>query len=140
MITYVDTSALVKLFVDDEVGTRTVEQLWVASTSVVCCEIGYVEARAALGAAVRARRITSAGRRVAREALEGLWVQLDVVPVTTVLVRDAADLAEVEGLRGYDAIHLAAALLVPVDTFASSDGRLCEAAARQGLNVSTPGS
>ena len=61
--------------------------------------------------------------------LDSLWVQLDTVPVTTGLVRQAADLAEAAGLRGYDAIHLAAALLVPVDTFASSDVRLCEAAA-----------
>jgi predicted nucleic acid-binding protein len=139
LITYVDTSALVKLLVDDEVGTPTVEQLWVASTSVVCCEIGYVEARAALGAAVRARRITTGGLRAARETLDELWAQLDVVPVTTILIRRAADLAEAERLRGYDAIHLAAALVVPVDTLASSDSRLCEAAARQGLNVASPG-
>ena len=139
MITYVDTSALVKLLVDDEAGTSTMEQLWVVSTSVVCCEIGYVEARAALGSARRARRLTTVGLRTARDALDGLWAQLDVVPVTTVLIRQAADLAEAEGLRGYDAIHLAAALVVPVGTFASSDGRLCEVAARHGLNVSSPG-
>lgn len=139
MITYVDTSALVKLLVDDEAGTSTIEQLWVASTAVVCCEIGYVEARAALGSAHRPRRLTTAGLRAARGALDGLWAQLDVVPVTTVLIRQAADLAEAEGLRGYDAIHLTAALLVPVDTFASSDRRLYEAAARHGLNVSNPG-
>ena len=139
MITYVDTSALVKLLVADEAGTATVEQLWVSSTTLVCCEIGYVEARAALAAADRARRLTAAGLRVARSTLEGLWAQLDVAPVTTALVRQAADLAEAAGLRGYDAIHLAAALLVQVDTFASCDARLCEAAASHGLNVSTPG-
>lgn len=138
MITYVDTSALVKLFIDDEAGTATMEQLWLASTSVVCCEIGYVEARAALGAAVRARRMTTAGLRGARVELDGLWAQVDVVPVTTVVIRHAADLAETAGLRGYDAIHLAAALLVPVDTFASSDRRLCQAARRHGLHVSSP--
>ena len=136
MITYVDTSALLKLLVNDEAGTATMEQLWVSSTSVVCCEIGYVEARAALGAAHRARRVTTPGLRTARVALDGIWAQLDVVPVTIDLIRQSADLAEAEGLRGYDAIHLAAALLVPVDTFASSDSRLCEAAARHGLNVS----
>lgn len=32
LITYVDTSALVKLLVADEAGTTTVEQLWLAST------------------------------------------------------------------------------------------------------------
>ena len=138
MITYVDTSALVKLLVVDEAGTATVEQLWISSTAVTCCEIGYVEARATLGAAHRARRLTAAGLRVARSTLEVLWSQLDVVPVTTALVRQAADLAETAGLRGYDAIHLAAALLVQVDTFASSDAPLCEAAAAHGLNVSNP--
>jgi predicted nucleic acid-binding protein len=138
LITYIDTSALVKMLVD-EPGTATVEQLWVASTSVMCCEIGYVEARAALGAAVRVGRVTPAEVRTARQTLDGLWAQLDVVTVTTVLIRRAADLAEAESLRGYDAIHLAAALLLPVDTFASSDTRLCDAAARQGLNVSNPG-
>lgn len=139
MIAYVDTSALVKLLVTDEGGTAMVEQLWISSSAVACCEIGYVEARAALGAANRAHRLTAAGLRVARSTLDGLWDQLDVVPVTTALVRRAADLAEAAGLRGYDAIHLAAALLVHVDTFASSDARLCEAAASHGLNMSNPG-
>jgi predicted nucleic acid-binding protein len=37
----------------------------------------------------------------------------------------AAGLADAEGVRGYDAMHLAAALVVCVNTFASSDGRLC---------------
>lgn len=32
LITYVDTSALVKLLVADEAGTTTVEQLWLVST------------------------------------------------------------------------------------------------------------
>ena len=99
------------------------EQLWISSTAVVCCEIGYLEARAALGAAHRARRVTAANLRVARSTLEDLWAQLDVVPVTTTLIRQAADLSEAAKLRGYDAIHLAAALLAQVDTFASSDAR-----------------
>jgi uncharacterized protein len=137
LITYFDTSALVKLLVDDEHGGATVTQLWTSSTVVVCAEIGYVEGRAALGAAHRAGRLTSAGLRDARESFESLWTQLDVVPVTTELVRQAADLAESAKLRGYDAVHLAAALIVPVDTLASSDAKLREAAADHGLHVST---
>jgi hypothetical protein len=60
-ISVVDTSALVKLLVD-EPGTATVDQLWVASTSVVSCEIGYVQARASLGPALRNPHVTPAGR------------------------------------------------------------------------------
>ena len=138
MITYFDTSAFLKLLIDDETGAATVEQLWVASSAVVCCEIGYVEARTAVGAAHRSQRLTTVGLRPVRKTLESLWAQLEVVPVTATLVRRAADLAEDAGLRGYDAVHLAAALAVPVDTFASSDANLCGAAAHRGLHVATP--
>lgn len=138
MITYIDTSALLKLLVNDEPGRNGVEALWLASTAVVCCELGYVEARAALAAAHRARRVTAAGLRDARPVLDELWAQLDVVPVTTSLIRAAADLAEHASLRGYDAVHLAAALTVPVDSFASSDVRLCEAALANGLHITNP--
>ncbi len=47
----------------------------------------------------------------------------------------AADLAERDGLRGYDAVHLAAALAVHADAMASGDRRLCAAAAEHGLHV-----
>jgi predicted nucleic acid-binding protein len=138
LITYIDTSALLKLLVDDEPGRDGIEALWLASTAVVCCELGYVEARAALAAAHRARRVTAAGLRDARLVLDELWAQLDVVPITTSLIRAAADLAEQAPLRGDDAVHLAAALTVPVDAFASSDVRLCEAARANGLHVTNP--
>lgn len=138
MITYVDTSALLKLLVDDEPGRALVEQLWLSSTAVVCCEIGYVEARAALAAAHRSRRLTAAGARDAKAVLDELWAQLDVVLITTALARRAADLAEAAALRGYDAVHLAAALDVPADSFASSDHRLCRSATTHGLHVANP--
>ena len=140
MITYFDTSALLKLLVDDEMGTANVEQLWQASTIVVCAEIGYVEARAALAAATRARRLTAAAWRAARVSLDSAWAQLEVVPVTTALVRDAAEVAESNGLRGYDAVHLAAALIIPADTFVSGDNQLCSAAASHNLHIANPNS
>jgi predicted nucleic acid-binding protein len=139
LITYFDTSALLKLVVDDETGAEVVEQLWMSSTALVCCELGYVEARAALAAARRARRLTTPGLRMAKGDLEDLWAQLEVVPVTTALLQHAAELAEEASLRGYDAVHLAAALLVPVDAFASSDTKLSDAAALHGLHIARLG-
>ena len=53
MITYVDSSVLLKLLVDDEAGTDAAERLWLESTYVVCAEIGYAEARAALASTHR---------------------------------------------------------------------------------------
>jgi len=53
-------------------------------------------------------------------------------------VKSAGDLAEKYGLRGFDALHLASALELKEATasgvkFSTSDARLGEAAAREGL-------
>ncbi len=74
----------------------------------------------------------------ARRLFEDLWQQLDVVPFTTELVRQVGELAERDGLRAYDATHLAAALAVSVDTLASGDGQLCQAATTHQLHIANP--
>ena len=136
MITYIDTSVLLKLLVDDEVGSDAAQRLWLESDFVVCAEIGYAEARAALAAARRAGRLDSDGLSIAKAELNKLWAQVDVVPVTTVLVLAAGDLAEAEGLRGYDAVHLAAALAGQATVVATADYQLFAAAQRNQLDAS----
>ncbi len=138
MITYVDTSVVLKLLVDDELGGDAAERLWLDSDFVVCAEIGYAEARAALAAAHRAARLTMRSHSSAKTELEGLWTQVDVVVVNTAVIRAAGDLAESEKLRGYDAVHLAAGLASGATVFASADGRLLDAARRRGLATSNP--
>ena len=103
MITYIDTSVLLKLLVDDEVGADAAQRLWLDSDFVMCAEIGYAEARAALASVRRGGRLDARELSTAKAELNRLWAQVDVVPVTTELVLAAGDLAEAEGLRGYDA-------------------------------------
>jgi predicted nucleic acid-binding protein len=138
VITYVDTSVVLKLLIDDEVGGDAAERLWVSSDYLVCAEIGYVEARAALAAAHRNSRLTARALRTAKEELEGLWAQLDVVAIGTGLIRAAGELAEGERLRGYDAIHLASAVAAHATVLASADDRLIAAARHCGLGTSNP--
>ena len=138
MITYIDTSVLLKLLVDDEVGVSAAQRLWLDSDFVVCAEIGYAEARAALASAHRAGRLDAHGLSTAKAELDTLWAQLDVVPVTTELVRVAGDLAELEALRGYDAVHLAAALAIKATVVATADAQLLAAAQRRQFDVSNP--
>ena len=52
---------------------------------------------------------------------------------------DACDVTKTEKLRAYDAVHLASALKIGADIFASADVDLCRAANRQGLNTFNPG-
>jgi uncharacterized protein len=138
VITYVDTSVLLKLLVDDELGGDAAERLWLDSDYLVCAEIGYAEARAALAAVHRNARLSTRSYATARAELEGLWAQVDVVVVTTALIRSAGDLAESEKLRGYDAVHLAAGIASGTTVFASADDRLLAAARRHRMATSNP--
>lgn len=138
MITYFDTSILMKLLVDDEAYRPESERLWLDSDYVVCAEIAYVEARAALAAARRHERLNAAASRTAKDQLELLWEQVSIIVVDTALVRAAGDVAERDGLRGYDAVHLTAAVTGLATVLASADRQLAEAARRRGLNVAGP--
>ncbi len=105
VITYFDISMLLKLVVDDESYRAESERLWLESDYVVCAEIGYAEARAALGSTHRHDRLAATALQTAKDQLELLWEQLSIVVVDTALVRAAGDLAERDCLLGYDAVH-----------------------------------
>ena len=137
MITYVDTSVIIKLIVD-EPGSDAAGELWDTSDVLAVGRVGYVEARAALAAAKRGQRLTTRQLHRAKATLDDLWTQVTVVEVTEELVAGAADLAETENLRGYDAVHLAAAIEVAADVIASADRDLLRAAAGVGLHTADP--
>lgn len=137
MITYVDTSSLLKLIVE-EPGSDRVELVWNAADAVASASLVLVESRAALAAAERGGRLTASQHLDAKAELVSLVDSLMIVEVTTQLVTSAGDLAESQSLRGYDAVHLAAALIVESSIFASADANLCLAAERHGLHIANP--
>jgi uncharacterized protein len=137
VITYVDTSTLLKLVVD-EVGSERAELIWDTADALASVSLVVVEARAALAAAVRAGRLSPAQHRVAKSGTAHLTRDMHLVEVTDELIVDAAELAETQGLRGYDAVHLAAALFVGATVLTSADEALCDAARRRGLHVANP--
>ncbi len=137
MITYVDTSCLLKLLIEEE-GSEQVGIIWDAADTPAAVSLVAVEARAALAAAARDGRLTDAQHREAKRELAGLAAQLSLIEVTEELVAGAADLAEEEALRGYDAVHLAAALAVEATILTSADTELCAAAERRGLHIANP--
>lgn len=137
MITYVDTSTLLKLIIDED-GSDRAEIMWQSADAVASAELIVVEARAALAAAERAGRLTARQHTAAKSELDALIGDLHRVEITDELIGDAAELAELEGLRGYDAVHLAAALTIAASVLTSADTVLCEAATRRGLHVANP--
>lgn len=137
MITYVDTSTLLKLLIEEE-GSERAGLIWDTAESLTSAALVVVEGRAALAAAERQGRLTRAQLKRAKSDLSGLIEEMSLVEITEDLVELAADLAEDEQLRGYDAVHLAAALTVEAEILTSADTALCEAAERRGLHVANP--
>ena len=68
------------------------------------CRVGYVET---------ARAVGLAGSRAAAKALREEWPAFAVIEVDQPLAEHAAELALSHQLRSLDALHLAAALLLP---------------------------
>ena len=136
---YLDTSALVKLYVEEE-GSRVVhgalQQASVSATS----SIAYVEARAALARRRREGGLVATEYRRAMRSLNADWVHYQRVPVTDELIHKAGEMAESLHLRAYDAVHLASALTIAAGLetqvmFACWDVGLDDAARRAGLQL-----
>lgn len=108
MICYFDTSAFVPILIDES-SSSTCSELWNTAHDVVTTRLLYVEASAALARAQRSGRVSSAKLRAAQEGLHELWQEFDVVELDGDLSRRAAELALKSSLRGYDAVHCAAA-------------------------------
>ena len=124
----------------DEPGSELAAELWDRAESVVSSQLVYPEARAAVAAAHRGRRITSATLRRAVARIDELCTELDIVGLDPDLARCAGDLAEAHGLRGYDAVHLATALSIDGESvlLATWDGDLARAGVTAGCSVSPP--
>ena len=134
MIAYFDTSAFVPLVID-EPASRGAQALWDAADQIVSVRLLYPEARAALARARTLKRVTPTQLRAAVEQADDLMTEIAVVELTAALAREAGELAERMSLRGYDAVHLAAARAVHDDDLvvATNDAALRTAASRTGL-------
>ena len=138
MILYVDTSALVKVYVA-EPGSSEVRRRIDQAGAVATALVTYAEARAAFARHQREGELTRADLRQAVRALDRDWATYNVIDLSDSLVHSAGELAERHALRGYDAVQLAAVLELraaggPVE-FCAFDSRLNRAARRERLAV-----
>ncbi len=141
MILFLDTSALVKLYVEEAHSDAVRE--WVDGAEVVAsCRVAYPEAVSALNRRMRAGDIAKKAYDAASRALRRDWDRIAVVDFREI---EAGRLAAKHGLRGFDAIHLSSALTIathpagPDVVFSSFDAALNRAASRERLHVLPPG-
>ena len=137
MILYLETSNLVKLYVQEE-DSGDVAKLVSDAEAVATSIIAYAEARAAFARKLREKGISDEDHNRIKNDLDRDWESLFVIKLSNAIVRFAGDLAEKRSLRGFDALHLASALelqkAIPLPVlFSSSDARLLESAKEEGL-------
>jgi predicted nucleic acid-binding protein len=136
---YLDTSALVKFYVEED-GSTLVRK-WIDNAETVATSIiAYVEARAAFARRRRERRISTTAYAAMIRDFEADWDHYLILEATEPLIKRAGKIAEAHALRAYDAIHLASARilkdkLMETVSFASWDERLTFAARKEALDA-----
>ncbi len=135
MTVYLDTSALVKLYVD-EPGTADTRRLVMRAAHVATSRVSYVEARAAFARRYRERALSKPHYMEMVRLLDHEWETYVRLEVAEPLIKLAGELTERRALRAYDAIHLASALTIRKNAqveFIAADERLLAAASTEGL-------
>jgi predicted nucleic acid-binding protein len=137
MMLYLDTSALIKRYVDEE-GSGRVNELWDGATGLATSVVAFAEMIAALNR--KQREGVLSAREYARTAtsFKNDYRRFILIPVSSGLNERIETLARKHALRGFDAIHLASAFVIrnngKVETgFACYDRALNEAAWREGF-------
>jgi predicted nucleic acid-binding protein len=146
---YLDTSALVKRYAQEN-GTAWISALTdpAAGHDLYTVRLTGPEMIAALFRKARMGQVRlDEVVRSANNFREDWRRQYQIVEVTDAVADRAMELAERHALRGYDAVHLAAAmalqavrqtLQLPPLTFISSDAQQLQAAEAEGLLIQDP--
>ena len=139
MILYLDATALVKRYIQEKESVDV--NTWVETAELVVTGlITRVEVSAAIARASRMNLISPEDALSAIRQFRSEWDSLYRLPITESIVIRGDILAYEYNLRGYDATHLACALIwqetlgLPV-TMATFDGQLIKIALEIGMEI-----
>jgi predicted nucleic acid-binding protein len=139
MILYLDSSALVKRYLT-EARSAEVERVIVTAEQIGTAIITRAEVSAAIAKAVRMKWVEREEALKSLTAFQAQWPSMFRLRLSELTVERADTLAWAHGLRGYDAVHVACALLWqeslsdPI-TFATFDEQQWDVAQKLGLAV-----
>jgi predicted nucleic acid-binding protein len=138
-VIYLDTSALVKRFVDEK-GSRLVQSLVHAENAVATAKIAYAEIFAGLTRKLREGKLSNAQYSLACRQFESDWHAYVRVELQDDILHLARDLIHRHPLKGFDAVHLASALRLKIALgeemkFAAADKNLLKAAQAEKLDA-----
>ncbi len=140
MIIYLDTSSLVKLYVEEDYSDNVRE--WIEEAEIVAtCRIAYPEAMSAFHRRFRSGDFLEDEYRSLTTKFSEEW---DTFVAIDFDERQAGQLVEKYGLKGLDAVHLSSVKLLDavektlVISFSSFDEKLNDSASAEGFAVLKP--
>jgi predicted nucleic acid-binding protein len=139
LILYLDTSALVKRYFR-ETYSEKVASLWQDAAEIATSSVAFAEAMASF---YRKKREAALGDEIMRQLVDDFhkdWFGLIRIQVTDELNDYINRVLKVHPLRGFDAIHLASALILheripEALLFVCFDQKLAAAATAEGLET-----
>jgi predicted nucleic acid-binding protein len=138
LIAYFDSSALLKLFLN-EPDAEVALNVWNQAEQVTTSGISYLEVRAGLARAARENpaKLSRTGYEDAKRQFDQLWAQVISLTITERLIHQASDVAERYSLRAYDSLQFAAVLDVADDdvVLATTDRELERAARAAAISL-----
>ncbi|HLH00894.1 MAG TPA: type II toxin-antitoxin system VapC family toxin [Bryobacteraceae bacterium] len=135
---YLDSSALMKLYVSEPGSAGMEESVRANVPLLVTSRIAYAEVLSGLNRCFIGGRISASAYRAQKKIFLADWNGLSKIEVTDETLQSADALIGRHSLRGFDAIHLCSALCVGHPSFACFDQRLRMAAEREGLELVPP--
>lgn len=138
MIAYLDSSALIKQYLQDEPGFDEVYAIAAQTRTIATSRLSFVEVRAGLAAARRADRLGPIEHDLAVTSFGQAWQAYSVLDVSETVCLRAGAIAGIFGLRAGDSIQLASMLELGSEddvVVVAWDARLRAAAASAGLAV-----
>ena len=106
MIAYIESSALIRLALNEPGATKLMAQL-ANIDKRYCHQIGYIEMCSGMSRTLLRRPGQDAD--ALRDAVDSIWAETNVIKIDDAQIARAAGLCERYQLRAYDALHLAAA-------------------------------
>jgi uncharacterized protein len=138
-VLYCDTSALMKLYVDEK-NADLIRARALEGGLVVVCELTWVEMRSALSLRVRTAQTDAIQAASALQQLRADWSKYQQLPVDPGILESAGDFTDTFSLRAYDSVQLACAQRMNIAmagdmTFCCFDKALNAAAKILGMKV-----
>jgi predicted nucleic acid-binding protein len=137
MMLYMDTSALIKRYVDED-GSGRVNELWDGAKGIATSVVAFAEMIAGLNRKLREGVLSAREYSRTAASFKSDYRRFILVPVSEGLNERIEILARKHALRGFDAIHLASALVIrnngkTATGFACYDRTLNHAAMKEGF-------